>query len=230
MTATPPPGWHADPHAPGRLRWWDGTRWTEHTHSAGEVAFGLDPRAAGQRRPAWRTWPVLTVAVLVLVGSCTAALGTISPDEASLETTRSPSQPAVSGTTSTGSPTATRPRSAPPASSMPAPAPTTTARPPSPSARPPAARPTTPTTRPPTAPPRPPSAPERPPAPETPPPGGDEASSCSIKGNIARDGERIYHVPGQQYYDKTKIDESKGERWFCSESEAVAAGWRKAKV
>jgi len=28
----------------------------------------------------------------------------------------------------------------------------------------------------------------------------------------------------------TQIDESKGERWFCSEEDAVAAGWRKAKV
>ncbi len=25
-------GWHPDPtNAPGTLRWWDGTRWTEHT-------------------------------------------------------------------------------------------------------------------------------------------------------------------------------------------------------
>ncbi len=43
---------------------------------------------------------------------------------------------------------------------------------------------------------------------------------CRIKGNISRSGERIYHVPGGQYYDRTKIDLSKGERWFCSEAEA----------
>jgi hypothetical protein len=30
-------------------------------------------------------------------------------------------------------------------------------------------------------------------------------------------GERIYHVPGQRYYDKTQINEGKGERWFCTE-------------
>lgn len=54
--------------------------------------------------------------------------------------------------------------------------------------------------------------------------------SCDIKGNISSSGERIYHVPGQRYYEVTKIDEAKGERWFCSEAEAVAAGWRKAKV
>lgn len=49
---------------------------------------------------------------------------------------------------------------------------------------------------------------------------------CPIKGNIARDGERIYHTPWSSSYSRTKIDESKGERWFCDEAEAVAAGWR----
>ncbi|KNX39272.1 nuclease [Luteipulveratus halotolerans] len=54
--------------------------------------------------------------------------------------------------------------------------------------------------------------------------------SCDIKGNINDEGEKIYHVPGQQFYDKTKISPSKGERMFCSESDARDAGWRKAKV
>ncbi len=52
---------------------------------------------------------------------------------------------------------------------------------------------------------------------------------CRVKGNISRSGERIFHVPGGQYYDRTKISASKGERWFCSEAEASAAGWRKSK-
>ena len=56
------------------------------------------------------------------------------------------------------------------------------------------------------------------------------AASCSIKGNISSKGEKIYHLPGQQYYNKTIIDTSKGERMFCTEEEAVAAGWRKSKV
>jgi len=52
---------------------------------------------------------------------------------------------------------------------------------------------------------------------------------CVIKGNISfNSGERIYHVPGQAYYDDTTISESYGERWFCSEESAQAAGWRKA--
>lgn len=52
---------------------------------------------------------------------------------------------------------------------------------------------------------------------------------CNIKGNISSSREKIYHIPGQNYYDKTVIDESKGERWFCSEQEAISAGWRKSK-
>ncbi len=57
-----------------------------------------------------------------------------------------------------------------------------------------------------------------------------DRSQCTIKGNIStRTGERIYHVPGGQYYSRTKINPSKGERFFCSEAEARAAGWRKSK-
>ncbi len=51
---------------------------------------------------------------------------------------------------------------------------------------------------------------------------------CNIKGNIGRGGKRIYHLPGGRYYAKTRIDPSRGERWFCSEREARAAGWRGA--
>jgi len=69
-----------------------------------------------------------------------------------------------------------------------------------------------------------------------PPPTADGACDFSgtnepvIKGNISlRTGEKIYHVPGGEYYDQTVIDEAKGERWFCTEAEAVVAGWRKSK-
>lgn len=52
---------------------------------------------------------------------------------------------------------------------------------------------------------------------------------CEIKGNVSyNSGARIYHVPGQYYYDETIINPLKGERWFCTEAEAQAAGWRRA--
>jgi endonuclease YncB( thermonuclease family) len=60
-------------------------------------------------------------------------------------------------------------------------------------------------------------------APAAPAPGG-----CAIKGNISGSG-RIYHLPGQENYDATGINEARGERWFCSEAEAQAAGWRRAR-
>ena len=47
------------------------------------------------------------------------------------------------------------------------------------------------------------------------------AGQCKIKGNISiNSGERIYHVPGQEYYSATKISPHHGERWFCSEADA----------
>ena len=57
----------------------------------------------------------------------------------------------------------------------------------------------------------------------------DAAQDCVIKGNISIDtGKHIYHLPGQRDYARTIIRAKFGERWFCSEDEARAAGWRKA--
>ena len=55
------------------------------------------------------------------------------------------------------------------------------------------------------------------------------APGCDIKGNINSKGEKIYHQPGDSSYADTVITESKGERYFCSVADAVAAGWRPAK-
>jgi endonuclease YncB( thermonuclease family) len=56
-----------------------------------------------------------------------------------------------------------------------------------------------------------------------------QGGACQIKGNISTKGTRIYHSPGQRDYDKTRIDASKGERWFCTADEALSAGWRAAR-
>jgi endonuclease YncB( thermonuclease family) len=57
-----------------------------------------------------------------------------------------------------------------------------------------------------------------------------QQAGCVIKGNISpQSGERIYHVPSGKFYDKTRVSTSAGERWFCSEAEARAAGWRRSK-
>ena len=57
-----------------------------------------------------------------------------------------------------------------------------------------------------------------------------DRSRCNIKGNVSRTGgKRLYHLPGDPGYAKTRISTSHGERWFCSEAEARAAGWGRAK-
>lgn len=56
------------------------------------------------------------------------------------------------------------------------------------------------------------------------------APGCNIKGNIAIGGERIYHMPGQSYYSDTQVSPLRGERWFCSEADARAAGWRRSRI
>ncbi|MEM6497086.1 MAG: thermonuclease family protein [Pseudomonadota bacterium] len=55
------------------------------------------------------------------------------------------------------------------------------------------------------------------------------AKDCVIKGNVDLFGRRIYHTPWSQWYALTKVTESKGDRWFCSEKEAVSAGWQLAE-
>jgi hypothetical protein len=44
---------------------------------------------------------------------------------------------------------------------------------------------------------------------------------CVIKGDV--DG--IYYLPGQPSYERFDIDQPE-KRWFCSQEEAKAAGWR----
>ncbi|MDM5152823.1 hypothetical protein QUF88_02440 [Bacillus sp. DX1.1] len=51
-----------------------------------------------------------------------------------------------------------------------------------------------------------------------------QSNSCNIKGNRNSKGEKIYHMPGQQFYDKTNPEEM-----FCSEADAKAAGYRASK-
>jgi endonuclease YncB( thermonuclease family) len=52
-------------------------------------------------------------------------------------------------------------------------------------------------------------------------------NGCAIKGNITASGH-IYHMPWSPWYDKVRINGHAGKRWFCTEAEAVAAGWRPA--
>jgi Protein of unknown function (DUF2510)/Domain of unknown function (DUF4328) len=84
----PPPNWYPDPQDPTRSRYWDGTRWTEHTH----------PLAAPTVAPAYRSLVpparvllvlfaatlVLTVAALLSGWVELSLLGRIVEDPASV--------------------------------------------------------------------------------------------------------------------------------------------------
>ena len=52
---------------------------------------------------------------------------------------------------------------------------------------------------------------------------------CTIKGNVNRSGECIYHKPTSRWYAKIEMKISKGTRWFCSVDEAEAAGCRETR-
>ena len=50
---------------------------------------------------------------------------------------------------------------------------------------------------------------------------------CPIKGAVGADG-KIYILPWSRQYDRVRIRTGRGERWFCTEQDARAAGWRSA--
>jgi hypothetical protein len=47
--------------------------------------------------------------------------------------------------------------------------------------------------------------------------GGAPSHDCIIKGNVNREGERIYHMPGGNSYARINMDVP-GKRWFCSDA------------
>jgi endonuclease YncB( thermonuclease family) len=52
---------------------------------------------------------------------------------------------------------------------------------------------------------------------------------CDVKGHVTRKGERIYFLPGQLDYSRLDMTKPKPDRrWFCSEEDAEAAGYRRA--
>ncbi len=49
---------------------------------------------------------------------------------------------------------------------------------------------------------------------------------CPIKGKErARSGKKVYILPWSARYESYRVSERSGDRWFCSEDEALRAGW-----
>ncbi len=48
---------------------------------------------------------------------------------------------------------------------------------------------------------------------------------CPIKAPVAR-GAKVYVLPWSAQYDGVQVDVRRGGRWFCSEQDALGAGWK----
>jgi endonuclease YncB( thermonuclease family) len=54
---------------------------------------------------------------------------------------------------------------------------------------------------------------------------GKSPDGCPIKGQVAGSA-RFYVLPWSPDYERARVQKTRGERWFCSEQEAVAAGFK----
>lgn len=50
---------------------------------------------------------------------------------------------------------------------------------------------------------------------------------CNIKGNV-KEGKKTYFFPGCGNYSNVALELDQGDQWFCSESDAVSAGFVKS--
>lgn len=48
---------------------------------------------------------------------------------------------------------------------------------------------------------------------------------CPIKGQVTG-GARLYVLPSSAEYERVRVNLQRGGRWFCSEKEAIDAGWK----
>jgi endonuclease YncB( thermonuclease family) len=56
----------------------------------------------------------------------------------------------------------------------------------------------------------------------------DQASDtvfCVVKGTVTSEGQKIFYIPSDEEYRDIAIESERGERLFCSDDEAILAGW-----
>jgi Staphylococcal nuclease homologue len=52
-------------------------------------------------------------------------------------------------------------------------------------------------------------------------------NNCTIKGNL-RSNIKTYYLPSCEAYDQVIVDEAYGDKWFCTESDAIQAEYIKS--
>lgn len=118
---SPPPGWYADPAgAPGRVRFWDGTRWTDRTRSSSTSTNPTSPHSSstdpsGPKKP--RRWLGLLALLVVVVLVATVLLVRQRPGDVVEDPL--PTSTVVGGDDSSPTPTPPSTSPAPSASSTP---------------------------------------------------------------------------------------------------------------
>lgn len=56
-----------------------------------------------------------------------------------------------------------------------------------------------------------------------------DCGPCVVKGNYDIHGKRYYHLPEFRHYSQVVMNLDKADRWFCSEAEAIKAGFVRAR-
>lgn len=169
------------------------------------------PRTAG-RQPKQNVWLQALVGILGLTTVALFAVPLVYRTFLLSPVTSIPPSPAAQSGTTPPSPPVAQPNTATPSPSAAQP---NTVTPPSPAAQPITTSP-------------PPAAQLNTTTPLSPVEAVTEPN-CMVKGNISiSSGKKLYHVPGMEDYEGTEIHRDKGERWFCTEAEAIAAGWSRA--
>jgi len=48
---------------------------------------------------------------------------------------------------------------------------------------------------------------------------------CVVKGTVTEEDQKLFLIPSDDDYHSREIDAARGERMFCSDDEAILAGW-----
>lgn len=57
----------------------------------------------------------------------------------------------------------------------------------------------------------------------------DPKIGCIVKANYDKHGHRWYHLPDFRHYGQTNVNFENGDQWFCTEEEAIKAGFTRAR-